>query len=79
MQRKNNERICLYDDNYNDTTVFNCSDIQGSCFSIEECYVESLVNEGIPLYEGRDCLYDLPLEMLEQIAEDVSIKITFVS
>lgn len=72
-----------YNDNYwigdSEWECWNCDDIIGSSDSKESAYIACLVKEGIPLYEGRDCLYDLPIEMLEQIAEDISIKITFVS
>lgn len=58
---------------------WNCDDIIGSSDSKENAYVACLVKEGIPLYDrDRDCLYDYPLEKLEDLADEIGILVKFV-
>ena len=68
-----------WDDSGWENECWNCEDIQGSCHSKEDAYVACLVKEGIPLYDrDRDCLYDYPLEKLEDLADEIGILVKFV-
>lgn len=78
----------FYDESWQDDggwwfETYNCDTLrpdQGSCSSIEECYIEALANEGYPLYDtNRDCMYDYPLSYLEKLCKDAGIKIIIVS